>query len=545
MLEGLLVSELDRAMQTFQEQDEKPHYAALAVATQQEWSINTADGTLAARDHATHRFLDIDLRVGAPELDSTHEIRGMSAWQGDDRGTVRLPLDDDPEYALRQVVWRELDKRYREGAERIVMIRANQVVKVEEESPAADFEPRDEGVVDRQEVPELTFDADKWEQTLRRASSKLDSHPSVHDSRAEFRAVRSEKVFVDTEGTRLVHGSTHIRVSLTVQTTAEDGDVVHVFDAWDAHDEDGLPSHERVLERADEMVARIAALRDAPRGQPWTGPILLKGRASAVFFHEVFGHRVEGHRQKSASEGKTFAEHVGNRLLPDYIDVYDDPTIDAMASTDLNGFYAYDDEGTPAQRAVLIEDGVFQGFLMGRSPIQGFEASNGHGRRMPGRAPVARMGNTIVEASKTVPYEDLRAMLVDEVKAQGLEYGIIVEEIDGGFTMTGRMMPNAFNIRASASWKVFADGRPDELVRGIDLVGTPFAAFGNLVAAADAVEVFNGHCGAESGWVPVSGVAPAMFFKKLEFQLKEKGQERPPLLAKPTASSDGSAEATP
>ena len=117
--------------------------------------------------------------------------------------------------------------------------------------------------------------------------------------------------------------------------------------------------------------------------------------------------------------------------------------------------------------------------------------------------------------------------------AFGLTLGEIVEDIAGGFALTGRMMPNAFNIRAVASWRIYADGRPDELVRGIDLVGTPFVAFSNLIAAGDTPEVFNGTCGAESGWVPVSAVAPPLLFERLEFQLKEKGQDRPPLLDKP------------
>ncbi len=257
------------------------------------------------------------------------------------------------------------------------------------------------------------------------------------------------------------------------------------------------------------------------------------GRATGVFFHEVLGHRVEGHRQKREDEGHTFADHVGRSVLPEWIDVYDDPTIPVLAGIDLNGHYTYDDEGMRAQRAAIVENGEFQGFLMGRSPIQGFESSNGHGRRSVGNAPVSRMGNTIIEASETVPFEVLKQGLRDQAREQDLEYGILVESIDGGFTLTGRQMPNAFNVRASASWRVFVDGRPDELVRGIDLVGTPFGAFSSIIAAGENPEVFNGFCGAESGWVPVSAVAPPILFERLEFQLKEKAQERPPLLAKP------------
>jgi hypothetical protein len=156
---------------------------------------------------------------------------------------------------------------------------------------------------------------------------------------------------------------------------------------------------------------------------------------------------------------------------------------------------------------------------------------------------MARMGHTIVEASKVVPRQELRKKLVALARAQGLSYGYVVDEIEGGFTMTGRVMPNAFNVRASSVWRVYTDGRPDERVRGLDLVGTPLVAFGNLVGAGDDLAVFNGVCGADSGWVPVSGVAPSLLFDRLEFQLKEKGQDRPPLLQKPVAIEDGSAEA--
>ena len=536
-LETVLISELERATAALASEEEPPYYIALAAEEREVWSIKATTGTIQSRQHREERVLDVDLRVGSPELDNTHELRGMSAWGAEDRGLVRLPIGEPPEHAIRHAIWRELDSSWRGASERIVMLRANQVVKVEEESPAPDFSLR-EPVVDRVPVDPITIDEAAWSEALTQVSARLDASPLTYSSAASLDGVHAIKTFVDTEGTRLVHGRNHVRVSLQVSTIAVDGDEVDVFDAWDVHDPSALPDLEALNARADELVQRMEALREAPRGQPWTGPVMLTGRASAVFFHEVFGHRVEGHRQKSAYEGKTFADFVGQPILPEWIDVVDDPTRSTWESTDLNGFYAYDDEGVPAQPANLVEDGVFKGFLMSRSPVPGFAESNGHGRRQAGRAPVARMGNTLVLSERTLPDEELRTQLKAEAKAQGLDYGILVEEIEGGFTMTGRVTPNAFNIRASASWRVYVDGRPDELIRGIDLVGTPFAAFNNLVATGTTYEVFNGHCGAESGWVPVSGVAPSMFFRRLEFQLKEKGQERPPMLAKPKAAPD-------
>jgi predicted Zn-dependent protease len=541
-VERTLVEELDRALAVLGAQPEKPHYIALAVTDQTDWRAAAEDGTLASRREDQRRVLDVDLRVGDPTLDSTRPLRGFSSLEGSSRGRSALPPGEGAEDALRHAVWHALDAQYRGNAQRIVMIRAERTVKVEEEVQADDFEPRDP-VVARQVVPQVQVDLDAWGEVLVDLSETLDASSIVTESEASLAVNRTVKTFVDTEGTRLVHGTTHARLSLTARTVAADGDVVTVFRAFDVHDPSSLPDPDALDAWVSEATTHLANLRDAPRGTPYSGPVLLEGKATAVFFHEVFGHRVEGHRQKRESEGRTFAAKVGEPILPDFIDVYDDPTLDRLAGFDLNGHYAFDDEGVPAARATLVEDGRFAGFLMGRSPLPEVQHSNGHGRRQPGNAPVSRMGNTIIEASKTVSSEQLRNKLRDEVRAQGLSYGYVVTDIDGGFTMTGRITPNAFNVRANTTYRVYADGRPDELVRGIDLVGTPLVAFRNIVAASDRVDVFNGHCGAESGWVPVSAVAPGILVRRLEFQLKEKGQERPPLLPKPLPPRDGTSDA--
>lgn len=539
-LEETLVAELDRSLTVLNGQPEKPHYIALAVTDLDTWALTATDGTLGSRDEDHTRVLDVDLRVGDPELDSNRALRGFSSMEGSSRDRVLLPPNVDDPGPIRHALWRELDQQYRGAAERIVMIRAERTVKVEEEVQAPDFEPR-EPVVDRREVPELAVDLNAWSPVLVALSDRLDASSVVFGSRVQLNAVHEVKTFVDTEGTRLRHGRNQARLALSLKTVAEDGDQVSVYRAIDVHDPATLPDPATLDRWADEAVQHLQALRVAPRGTPYSGPVLLEGRATAVFFHEVFGHRVEGHRQKSESEGRTFAAKVGESILPEFMDVYDDPNLASWEGVDLNGHYAYDDEGVRAQKAPLAEGGLFRGFLMGRSPLPDQKTSNGHGRRQAGRAPVSRMGNTIVHAKKTVSPQQLRQMFRRELTAQGLEYGYLVSDIDGGFTMTGRVTPNAFNVRANTTYRVYADGRPDVLVRGIDLVGTPLVAFRNITAASDEVQVFNGSCGAESGWVPVSAVAPGILVRRLEFQLKEKGQERPPLLPKP-APDDGSAD---
>ena len=531
-LPDVLEAELGRAMAVLAKRPEPPHYAALSVSDIEAVRVSAVAGTLRHRVHEHRRWLDADVRVGTPELDSTHPLRGMSAWRREERAGGRIPLTDAPEQALRHAVWHYVDKAYRDAAEAIVMVRSNRRVKAAEEHPAPDFERRTP-IRDAKAVPPLEVDADRWRAVLEALSARLDSAPRVEHSGADLTATRWGDTRVHTAGARGEHGRVALRVSMELGTTAPDGDRVYASRHWDAHSEAALPDRAKLDAAAGELLERLSALLAAPRGQPYSGPVLLRGKAAAVFFHEVLGHRVEGHRQKLDDEGKTFTEYVGRRILPEWVDIYDDPTLARLAGEDLNGLYHYDDEGVAATRVTIVDDGVLEGFLMGRSPIQGFPNSNGHGRRSPGKRPTSRMANLIIDVQQGQPYAKLREALLESIKTRKLEYGVIVDEIDGGFTYTGRDMANAFSVSAATTWRVYADGRPDELVRGIDLVGTPLVAFGNLVAAGDDDAVFNGTCGAESGWVPVSAVSPSVLFETLEFQLQEKGEERPPLLAKP------------
>jgi len=531
-LPDVLASELARSMEVLSKQPEPPYYVSLGAEEVQSRHLSATAGTLDERRKEHWRWLDADVRVGSPELDNTHPLRGMSAWRQEGRGGARIPVTDEPEHAVRHAIWHIVDRRYRDAAEAVVMVRSNVHVKAEEEHRAPDFELRT-AARGEQEIPGLDVDLDAWESLLVELSDRLDADPAVERSGAYLKASRSVKTFVDTEGARLVHGRTAVRVRLDATTTTPDGDPIYAQRIFDAHAAAGLPDAAALTAAADDVRKRLHALAAAPRGQPYSGPVLLRGKASAVFFHEVLGHRVEGHRQKRDDEGKTFTEYVGRSILPELVDVLDDPTLARSAGSDLNGHYAFDDEGVPAARVPIVERGVLKGFLMARSPIQGSPHSNGHGRRSVGKRAVSRMGNLVVQVREGRPLAELRKRLVDEVERRGLPYGVIVDEIDGGFTYTGREMANAFSVKAAWAWRVHPDGRPDELVRGVDLVGTPLVAFSNLVAAGDDPAVFNGSCGAESGWVPVSAVSPSLLFSALEFQLQEKGEERPPLLGKP------------
>jgi predicted Zn-dependent protease len=222
--------------------------------------------------------------------------------------------------------------------------------------------------------------------------------------------------------------------------------------------------------------------------------------------------------------------------------VTDDPTLTTFGKTWLSGSYEYDDEGRKAQRVALIQDGVLKTFLMSRLPIASFAASNGHGRAQTGHVPTGRQGNLIVTSTKSVPEAELRKQLIDEAKKQGKPYGLYFEDISSGFAVTTRSSPQAFSVVPLVVWRVYVDGRPDEQVRGVSIVGTPLAAMKRILATGDKSEVFNGECGAESGTIPVSAVAPAMLVSEMETQRQPQGTARPPIL--PIPGTDTATPAT-
>ncbi len=240
-----------------------------------------------------------------------------------------------------------------------------------------------------------------------------------------------------------------------------------------------------------------------------------------------------GIARKTNRKGQTFTKSVGQPVLPDFLSVIFDPTRAEFQGTSLNGFYLYDDEGVKARPVTVVDNGILKTFLMSRSPIQGFAQSNGHGRRAAGAEVVSRQSNLFVESSKKVSDAELRNMLIAEVKRQGKPYGLFFDQVTGGYTTTARRGLQAFTVIPLVVYRVYPDGRPDELIRGADIVGTPLASFAKIMATSDRMEVFNGICGAESGDVPVSAIAPAILVSEIEIQRKERSQDRPPYLSRP------------
>jgi len=534
---AVLESELKLSMEKLVAPDgTRPYFLQYSLTDEEETNISASLGAIIQNSADRRRLLDVHVRCGDYRLDSTHQIRGdysgrfeFSGWGG-----TRLPIVDDP-LATRHAIWLATDAKFKAAARRLAQVLANLKVKVEEEDPSDDFS-REQPSVHVGPWVSRPIDRDAIAQRLRAYSQRFRQEPLIYSSSVTFSGSVTNRLVVNSEGSRLQFGSSRFRLGIQAATIAEDGMELWQYKSFDAFTPEGLPDEAPIAEAIEEVIAQVLALRAAPLVEPYAGPAILRNRASAVFFHEIFGHRIEGHRQKDVEEGQTFAKKLGQEILPSFLSVIDDPALCRFGAYDLMGHYEFDDECVPGQRTVLVENGVLRTFLMSRSPTRGIVNSNGHGRCQPGFPVCARMGNLIVQSTRSVPFAELRARLVEEVKKQGKEFGLLFEDISGGFTTTDRWGPQAFKVIPILVYRVYPDGRPDELVRGVDIVGTPLMCFSKILCTGDDPDVFNGYCGAESGMVPVSGVSPSILVEQIEVEKKQKAQDRPPILPAPIAS---------
>jgi TldD protein len=523
-------TELERSFKVLGGQEPPAYFIGYTITDTQRAEVSGSNGALLSSSEARNRWLQVSVRTGSYTLDNTHKV-GEQRMPSGGPGTG-IPVDNDSE-VVRRAIWLETDSQYRNAAEALIKIRSSKEVKADTaEGHAPDFSHEQPH---KSIEPEASFTLDRkpWEERVRAYTKTFRESPAILNSIVTFSALAQNAYLVNTEGTQLQSGQIRYRLELFIQGKASDGMNIERYYNFDWVDPKDAPSDKGVATASATLRKEMEGLVKAPLNEPSVGPALLTGRAAAVFFHEVFGHRAEGHRQKDISEGQTFAKKVGEPILPDFLSIVDDPTEKKEGHEDLLGYYRFDDEGVSSHEVILVDHGVLKNFEMSRSPLADFPHSNGHGRRQLGATPVSRQGNLIVKSNKTVTNEQLRAKLVELVKAQNKQYGLLIDDIAGGFTFTGRGQPQAFQVQPLVVYKVFADGRPDELVRGVDIVGTPLAALTKIVATGDTPEVFNGYCGAESGSVPVSAVAPAILTTELEVQKKQADTDAPPILPPP------------
>ena len=532
----LLKSELEYNMDELRKQELPPYYMSLRVNETYRVDLASSFGAMSSSNETEGRTVVPQIRLGNPELDNFKYMnQGIPAGRnGQTPQGAMLPLGDDAVEGIREAIWRETLKRYDYAVDIYNQSKSQAAVSVEDEDKAPCFSEAPAASYYEAPLPagRQRIDIAAWEKRLDEISAVFKSMPELQEGSAGLTFDCSRTWFVNTEGSEVVQNRVSARIMLSASVKAEDGMVLPLNLDYFAFNPDSLPGNEKIVADARDMVARLRALKSAPVADPFTGPAILSGPASGVFFHEIFGHRLEGHRLKTG--GQTFKKMVGEQVLPVDFQVYCDPVLSHYAGTDLNGHYVYDDEGVKARRVDNVVNGVLKEFLMSRVPLEGFPASNGHGRATGGGDPVSRQSNLIVETSKPYSDAELREMLVADAKKQGKDYGYYIRTVTSGFTYTGEGGSlNSFNVTPLEVYRVYVDGRPDELVRGVDMIGTPLSMFSNIVAAGKDAAVFTGSCGAESGWVPVTACSPTIYVSQIETQRRAQSRDIPAILPAP------------
>lgn len=529
----IMADELNREMSRLQEENYPPYYIDYRVNEIYSNTIESTFGSLTMSDKFTGRFLTVTVKVGDYELDNTHSLKdGFDAnYSGFSFGTV-LPFENDDD-AIRQVIWRVTDLAYKNAVNSYIIIKNE--IKEDSVSEIADFSKElpvkyfDSLTVD----PEIEFNLEEWESKIKIFSGIFLRELAIIAGKARVNYFAEKKYFVSSEGGRITQNKTYTRLQMAGKIKADDESILPLYKSYYAFKPSGLPDDEKIIEDVNNLVDKLIELKHASIAEPYTGPTILSPGAAGVFFHEIFGHRVEGHRLKSITDGQTFKKRTGSKVLPEFIDVVFDPEMDIYDGQDLFGSYKYDDQGVRATKVKVVEKGILRRFLMSRAPLDNFSNSNGHGRAQAGMHPVSRQSNLIVYTSNPLSDKDLRKLLIKECKKQKREYGYHFKQVIGGFTITNRYAPNVFNIIPTEVYRIYVDGRPDELVRGVELIGTPLLMFSEISATGNKSEIFTGFCGAESGNIPVTAISPALFVKKMETQKKAEEQGQLPILPRP------------
>ena len=534
---GILQTELRRNFSVLNKEQTPAYFLGYTVHDERSSTVIASLGALERTDESRGRFATVEVRVGEYALDNTHPLRGDGGGVNPRTGRISLPLTDDDK-PIQLALWRATDRAFKQATEQLTRVTTNVAAKIKDDVTAADFS-REQPQTYAGDPADYTLDTKEWEARLRRVSAPFAEDPLIFRSSVSLSVEVDNRYYVNSEGTNLATGELRCRLFIQAMTKADDGMELPLYASYFSRTIDGLPNERKLIADVREMMTLFAALRKAPIVDPYSGPAILSGRAAGVFFHEIFGHRVEGHRQRNADDGRTFGSKVNEAVLPTFLSVVFDPTLKTRGNIELMGHYQYDDEGVPGRRVTLVDRGILKTFLLGRAPLPAFPQSNGHGRAESGFVPVSRQSNLVVQASRTVTSAALLTMLKDEARRQGKPFGLLFDNIEGGFTVTGRNNPNAFNVMPNVVYRIYTDSRPPELVRGVDLIGTPLAAFSKFIAASDKVDVFNGVCGAESGSVPVSASSPELLISEVEVQKKTQSQETLPILPSPRQTPGG------
>jgi len=499
-------------------QQPRPYYLAFLIRDEESWRFHAKYGALKAETHDRKRNALVDIRVGSHRADQVRD-GGLedNDKEAESYGYVELPFGQRLD-GVRHGLWRLTDARYREALETLLHKESHELTYRNPYRHLDAFEKRP-GKVDLawRELPSV--DSDYWMDYVERASAALKRFRNIKDSNVELHVAHDYRIFVNSEGARQVQCSAIWSLECYLWLLTEQGDGLPWTVRHMVTDPSELPEPRQFHRQIREAVGTLRRLAGAPTVRSFSGPALLEPVPSGLLMHEAVGHRLEGNRLLASGEGQTFKDSLGQQILPSFLSMRDDPRLARFAGRSLVGHYRYDDEGVEAQEARLVTRGELTGYLTSRTGIAKRHRSNGHGRSAYHQRPISRMGVLLVEAEKGLGDRELKQTLLREIRRQGVPFGVRIIEATGGETATDAYNFQAFLGEVNLAAKVFPDGR-EEWIRGVNFVGTPLNAIRSIIAAGKRMALDNAYCGAESGYLPVSTISPALVVSELELQSK-------------------------
>lgn len=518
-LAAVAATELRRAMAEMRAPGHpRPYFLSYLIRDEESWTIQARYGALGQDSHRRRRNAFCDVRVGSYRYDQLRE-GGLddNDKEAESYAYVDLPFDGHLD-GTRHGLWRLADARYREALETLLNKRSHALTYRDQNRRINAFEKMP-ARHDEIWKPLPVIDHAHWLAYVTRVSRYLRRFGDIKESHVEFTADLSVRVFVDSVGSRIIESQPILSLECYLWLLSKDGDAFPWTHKITVTDIDELPDEKTFRRQIQSAIRRLRELSVAPLLRSFSGPALLEPVPAGLLIHEAVGHRLEGCRLLAAGEGQTFKGAVGRPILPSFLSVYDDPRQTHFDDKSLVGHYRYDDEGVAAQRADLIRDGVLRDYLRTRVGLDRGHQSNGHARCSYHERPISRMGALFAEAREGLDREALWQRFLLEIRRSGAPYGLRIIQASSGETATDAYNFQAFLGEINLAARVYPDGK-EEWIRGVNFVGTPLNAIQAIVAAGQGGEVDNAWCGAESGYVPVSTISPALVLSELELQAK-------------------------
>jgi len=505
LLEALL-TELDRSKaQLKMDQVQAPYYIEYRVNDVDDFSADAEFGALRQSERSHLRIIRVVVRIGDYKQDSYYS-KGLGS-------ASIIPLDNDP-IALRRQIWLLTDEAYKSAADAYAEKLSSLKQFTPDPNPVDDFAhaPVISAVGD---TVALKLDQNEWNKTLEEITNLYRQYPEVQLVSANARFLCVNEYFVNSEGTIVRQGRSTATVTLNGSTQAGDGMRLQRNPFWTEEKPEQLPSRGELLKESRKMLDTLKALREAPIvEESYRGPVLFAPDAADDIVATLVGNNLLGRKPQLGRPNRTtgvFATSYKTRVLPKFVTVVDDPTMNTFGGKELLGSYGVDSEGVKAQSVTLVNSGTLENYLVGRQPIRDFPTSNGHGRANPGGAPFPNVGVLLVKSAEPETAKALSDQLKQMAAEQNKEFGYRVDTLGPG--NSPRLL-----------YRVYTKDGHEELVRGAVFNELDVRALRNdLIAVGDDPLVSNRMAG-----LPQTVISPSLLFDELEVKRADTTKEKLP-----------------